>query len=644
MDFDELREKFPILAPSATFPKGLEEADLKDSPIFKLVNFLTKSLRPDGSPKAGLVIGHFGTGKTSEVKMSVAMTGYDALYIHAPTTSIEKFAIMIPKWSDKPGEEQDTSKITLMEILDDRLMSDQKFVIIIDEPYLAPPAMKSMLMEILQEGSINGNRIPGMIAAVAMSNPPGGVYGRNAGFDPAAADRFYTIDQTQPGYSSKLWKYAIASDPRLGINERDLTDFYAVYERLDSASVALLPPRLVHFALLALLSGLPAAGSLPTKDGRLIEIVNAKGDTITEKLFADMADALGVANVTRLGDDPLRKIVRASLIVGENPEFVGPHGIGKTAKLSRLVREEMAALFPNREYNFIKFSAPTTVPENNNIPVPIDGKLHNILAERWATDQEVVVFADEFWRASWSTMTQFMEVMQERSLGGHPVNIRSFVGVNNPKEFAGMRYDVGNPSMPMMTRFWYHYDVGLTDSAWPEYLLATYGQTESGRLVTEQVIEWWQDDLTDADRVRMSSRTCERLIDAAMSDDGVPLEWAKSYLDGEYVPVSLSDLETRFANQPLARLTAIAKKVDYYESALAAPGQEHLDDHHAVALAFQRAELSQLKDQRDLCVRLFRVLGVDHQTNMIRQGGERQVFWASVLRDGAKLPKPAKAS
>jgi MoxR-like ATPase len=645
MGFEAMKENFPILRPTATFPKGLEEADLKDSAIYQLVTFLTSRKKRDGAPRAGLIIGDFGTGKTSEVVMAVKMQGLQLLYLNASTTPVEKLTIMAPKWSSVPGEENDVRKITLEEILDDRLMDEEPFVLVIDEPYLAPPATKAMLMEILQEGSINDHKIPGLRASLAISNPPGGIYGRNSGFDIATADRFFTLDMTLPGVTSKLWKYAIAADTRLGINEIDLTKFYGVYERLDSSVTKLLPPRLLQFVLLALLSGLPASGVLPRKSGAIVELVAGDGTVVTDKVLDNLATALGVPNNKKLGDDPIRKILRQSILLGENPEFVGPHGIGKTAAIGKILKEEWNSLFPTKDFKLIKFSAPTTVPENNNIPVPIDGELHNILANRWTGDDEVVVFADEFWRASWSTMCQFMEIVQERSLGGHKLPLRCFIAVNNPKEFASLKYDVGNPSMPMMTRFWYHYDVSLLDSGWPEHLLKTFNESESEKAIMEQVIEWWKDDLTDADRVRMSARTNERLVELVL--EGMPLHYAKAYVDGAQVPIMLHDLETRLAKQPLARLGAIAKKADYYEAALMAKGQDHNDDHHAVALAFQRAELSQLVEQRDLCVRLFRVLGVDHQTNMIRQGGERQTFWASVLKEGtqlAKASKPAKAA
>lgn len=649
------RDYLVAFRPSATFPAGSSQfAKMRENSVFRReIAYQQMFPNPDGTTDALLFVGHAGTGKTAGVMAELAMRIFesgeagDIIYIPAQTTSPEDLIIMAPVYSIDANGRVDFDTLTLDELFDDRLANDVTKYIVLDEPYLASQNVKSMLMEILQEQSINGRRIPGLRGIIALTNPPGGPYGRNEGLDIAGASRFTTVDLTQVDqrgravHSSKMYQAAIAADPRLGIVERDLSDFFEVYESFDSSVQRYLPPRLLHFALFCLLLGLPPIGIMPRdNEGNPVQIVDSHGETVSEKIFERLAKALGVSVATKLGDDPMRQLVRAALELGENVEFIGPHGVGKTAKLPIIVREEWAKLYANRPVDFIKFSATTMVPESNVTPLPIDGRLVNALSTRWAGSDPMVVMADELWRASWMVMTQFMEIMQERRLGGHPIPLRSFIGVNNPKEYAGLKYDVGTPNLAMQTRFFYHYNVSLVDSGWREYLRQVFGESELGARVTDQVLEWWSDDLSDAERVRISSRTVQRIIKRFIASQENPeevgdlsLRAALPYVEGDYVPVKLYDLEQRLANMPLARLSAIARDVDEYERKLSMPGQEYLAEHTTVRDAFAKADLSQLEKHRDVCLRLYPVLQQGLKINLVRVGGKRQEFWSKIARE-----------
>jgi len=53
-----------------------------------------------------------------------------------------------------------------------------------------------------------------------------------------------------------------------------------------------------------------------------------------------------------------------------------------------------------------------------------------------------------------------------------------------------------------------------------------------------------------------------------------------------------------------------------------------------VFMAFFKADVPQLEEVRDICVRLYKKLDRQHRIDLIRQGGERQRFWNSVLMAG----------
>ena len=646
LDLEALRETFPILRPSATFPKGLTKRELMKSPIVDFLTFLTGSKKHNGAPRSGLIVGHFGRGKTSEVLFALKLFGLRVVYMHAPTTSVDRWIIVTPVWSTEPGEENDPSKITLVEIQDVSLL-DGPFVLVIDEPSEAHPAEKAMLMEILQDGSINGQFLENLICSVAMINPPGGQYGYSQGFDIAAADRFFTLDLTQESAPVGLWRYAIASDQRLGINQRDLTGFFAAYDKwvARSAHVAeLFPPRLLEFTLLAMLVGVPPQGCLPARnDGQHMALLDESGADVTDQVFADLAAGLGVTLVPSLGEHAMRRLVRLSVELGENLEIVGPHGVGKTSGIDNAVREAYAELYPGRELNLISYSAPTTQPDSLVAPIPLNGELHSLIARRFTEGDHIVLRVDEETRASRSIQAKNMEIRQQRMLAGHPLNLLSYIATNNPKEHFGVRYDVGTPSMPMQTRYWYHLYVTSADTDWAEALLSS-ARDEDEHSIIELFVQWFKEALNDAERALFPPRSVEKAIDLYL--EGRPIEWALTFHEGRPVPVPLHDLKTMLAARPLARLSAVARDIERYEKALSSDDQAYNDDRAAVFVSIHKAEMSQLRAHRDVLVRLLPILGSDYKLNLIMDAAssaERQKFIADALKEGTRIRHGAAA-
>jgi hypothetical protein len=162
--------------------------------------------------------------------------------------------------------------------------------------------------------------------------------------------------------------------------------------------------------------------------------------------------------------------------------------------------------------------------------------------------------------------------------------------------------------------------------------------TRASGLPAGLFIEWWQDDLDDAGRALVTMRGLERLIGLHLARQvipGVVLEDGLPYLR-ERVGVSLVELEARLSNQPMARLRQIVAKVDEFAETLARGEDAEPEAHATVYHAFTQAEISQLEEARDVCVRLLPLLAQQHQVSLMRQKGTRQAFWYSVLGEAKK--------
>lgn len=596
-----------LFAPNATYPKAPEPHEFDDLEIVRAWRYaLTTGQRL-------LVIAGQGMGKTQFFLDMGRAEDIDVVYINCPMTSVENLVLRMPH------DDPETGTKVLDAIPYERLMSDKPKVILLDEAFLMAADAKHTLLEIAQQGSIDDIKIPGLLSVIALSNPPGGMYGRNTGFNFAGADRFMTLVEPKTP-----WRRGLAAT----FPDMDLNPLFKVYDRTSKATREIISPRKLEHIIWAAGNGFPLEGVLPKWNGNRMRLSDDNGNDVTDKVLADMAAALGTTNRDRV-PGLMDKLIAAAMRDGQNILLEGPPGIAKTAKVNQIVAAAGKEL--------VYLSSPVTSPEDNCLPFPNGEKLDMMIARKWITPNEKVLFIDDYTLGSWPTLCQLMEPMQQRTLGGKPIpGLLCTIAASNPKEFAGMKMDVGRPNLAQVTRFAYTLEVGLTDSGWPEYLLGENAEDETHRAIAEQVIEWWKEDLNDEERVRITARTCKRLIDQAKFD--LPLEWAKAFVDGEYVPVPLNDLQTRLANQPLARLRAVAQKVEYYEAKLAEGENHNLEEHLAVYVAFLKAEPSQLEANQAVCVRLMRVLAQRHVIDLIKAGGTRQQFWYKVLKEAKSGP------
>lgn len=602
----KLRDSFSeSFATNATFSQAPTAAEFDKLNIVKAVVFAI------ATGQRFLLIGDAGIGKTSFVKWVCRQLGVEMVYIPAANISIEN--LMVPFPTDDP----DFGGKVLEPKFYRQLMTPNPKLIVIDEIGRAERDMGNTCMEITQEGSLFGQKIPNLVSVVAMDNHAGMQYGRLNSLDFAQADRLATVVMDHNGTP---WARALASQ----YSNVNLSQVFSTYARLPIEIRRTLSPRVLEHLIYALINGFPGICALPIIMGERVSLVTDSGADRTEEVLNSMAAALGVANRDRV-PEIMDRALDAVLRDGINVFFEGVPGTGKTSKIK--------AYLAKHNTDVVYYSVPALSPEDLHVPFPAaDGSVLEIMPQAKlvstpANGGKKVIVLDEVCRGVRRTQNALMEVIQERTVGGQVIpGLAGNIGINNPKAVAGFKLDVGKSDMAQATRWTLSIQLNNVETGWSGYLYETYGDEIT------PFIEWWQDDLDDLGRVLITPRTIERLY--GLYKGGLPLEWGKAYVGGEYVAVALVDLQNRLDSQPLARLRQIAAKVDEYEERLS-EGEGNEADHLAVFMAFSKAELRQLQENRDVCVRLMRVLAQQHRINLIRPGGERQKFWHEVLLEPA---------
>lgn len=556
-------------------------------------------------------LGDPGTGKTAYVLWMAEQLGLQVVYIPAAQISPEDLAVPMP--TKRIGADG-TEETVLDFLLYEALMTDRPKIIVIDEMMRASTQVRNQLLELIQQGRLADQKIPNLVTIFSMDNE-GAENGITLKPDLAMVDRWQTI-KVDPNKTP--WRRALAST----FASTDLTGVYKVYSRLTPRLRYLLSPRTLEHVIFCLLNGLPGVWGLGINAHGRCRLVDENSNDKTDDVLNDIAAALGVQNRDRVAD-PLEKALHTSFTQRKNLFIEGAPGSGKTA----FIREEAE----KTGADVLVLSAPVISPDNLTIPFPVDGKLEMMVMEWLTRPGDKILVLDEIWRCSAATRNKLMEILQQRTIGGKSIpDLVCVIGINNPKEIAGFKMDVGKADRAQVDRFFMSVAVEPTDVPAKAWLLAKYGEE------AEPFIEWLEDDVDDLARVLITMRGLERMI--KLSRHGMPLEWAKPYLDGEYVPVSLHDLEARLANRPLARLRHIAANIEQYEDLMSAEDGDNSQAQTEVYFALSRAELTQLEQQRDICVRLFRHLSQQNLINLLRPAGKRQSFWQQVLREARAAP------
>jgi MoxR-like ATPase len=600
---ENLEEVLKTFQASATYK---DAPDTKEYMAFPIAQALIHAV---ASGQRYYLVGEAGIGKTSFAKWFCEVLGIRVVYLNAANISMENMQVPFPVEDPVSG----------LKVLDPLFYSEfvkpGPKVIFIDEIGRADASLGNSLMEILQEGTLSGKEIPDLITVIAADNPQGSSYGRMAGLDFSQADRFAAIELTA---KDTPWRRHLA----MNYNDIDLSKVFSVYDTLDADVRRVLNPRVLEFVVPALLDGFPGEWALPMVNGERVHLVNKAGVDVTKATLDKIAAGLGTVNRDTI-PDKLDRAVDYALRTGRNLYIQGRPGIGKTSRIK--------AVLKTKKIKYYYDSAAVLQPEDLSVPFPSgDGKSIDLMPMRKFVDEAPWVWiVDEIARGSRRTQSALMEPIQERTIAGRKTNLLCTIALNNPREVAGFKLDVGKNDLAQASRFALSIEVDADDIPSPAYLRDLYGEE-----IATPFVEWWEDDLDDVGRVLCTPRCLERMI--SMHEAELPLQWALPYVAGSYVKVPLVELQARLDKRPMARLKAIVAKVDEYHELLAAGKDENPMEHAAVFMAFYKADLKQLDAAKDVCVRLYAVLDRQHKIDLIRQGGDRQRFWNQVLTEADK--------
>lgn len=600
---DALEKYLASYQPNATYKSKPELKDYLALPIVKaFVHALSTGQRM-------YLVGEAGIGKTSFVKAVGNEMGYDVISINAANLGVENLFVPFPRTHPEWGSR------VIKSLFYKRFAADTQKVIFIDEIGRADAGLANTLMELLQEGTLAGEKIEGLVTVIAADNPQGTSYGKMSGLDFSQADRFATVVLDS---KSTPWRRALATE----FAEVDLTKVFTTYDTLDADVRKIANPRVLAFIISALLEGFPGECALPMVTGVRQKLVTKAGNDVTKDVLDKIASALGTINRESI-PDIVDRAVEYSIRHGKNIYIQGRPGIGKTARIKAILKTKNITA----HYD----SAAVLQPEDLTIPFPSDdGKTLDLVPmEKFADPNPWIWIVDEIARGSRRTQNAIMEPIQERTIGGLKTGLIATIALNNPREVAGFKLDVGKNDLAQASRFALSIEIDAKDIPSARFLREVYGEE-----LATPFIEWWEDDLDDIGRVLCTPRCLERMIN--LHESGNDLLWALPFVNGEYVKVPLVELHARLDKRPLARLRQVVANVDEYATQLALGKDEEAMAHATVFMAFYKADIPQLEEVRDICVRLFDLLDRQHRIDLIRQGGDRQKFWHGILTESSK--------
>jgi MoxR-like ATPase len=613
--------------------------------------------------------GDSGIGKTKFIMWFCRMLGIDVLVLPLATMSLEN--IMVPT----PVEDADGNR-SIDHLFYERMMADTPKIIFLDE--VGRPSDRSLgntIMELLQEGTIAGKVIPGLIGVVAADNLANGLYGKIQTLDLAQASRFVTIEVDT---TSTPWQHALASQ----FADVDLSKAFSAYAKLDRQQRIGMSPAILESVITMIINGLPGIYGVPKVAGVRQTVVNAAGRDTTDEVLESIAAALGMPLRHPDESTPLKALefaIREGLRLQESGGFTtfygeGAPGIGKTALVKQILADLSVELGAPMNVRMtakeateaeeaelaaqlaVYLSAPAMQPEDLVIPFARPGGTLEVLLMKYlSNDRPKVIVIDEVFRASRRTANSLMELTGEGSIGGRKIpGLVCIIGLNNPREVAGYKLDVGRADPAQARRFKISVDLSAESMPAIAWLRSTYGDDAAGPF-----LDWWQEDIGALERLLVPPRVLEAMIRNYAA--GLDISWALPYIGDEYVPVSLADLRTRLDKRPQARLRAIAANVERYEESMVAD-ETSSEAQTTVYTAFSKAELTLLKQHRDAVVRLLAVLERQYRILLLQSPGQsvscgkcsnctegrettcskkesRQTFWAEALKDMAARTK-----
>jgi MoxR-like ATPase len=611
---DAYEQHLKKFEPNATYKKAPAYSDMMALPI---VRGLLHALEHGQSYR---FVGEPGIGKTSFVKQLCKILGLRVVIIQAAQISIEN--LMIPFPIDDPETGAKVLEMVFYKHFTQQ-GPDDRFVIYIDEPGRGDPTIGNVLMELINEKTLAGRDLPGLVAVVATDNPEGGS-GMTAKMDFSHADRFVTRILDSNGTP---WKHALAAK----FQDLDLNPLFGKYDRMSAENRQILNPRVLDHLIQAVRFGFRAIDVLPITMGDRLTLRDAQGNDKTNAILTELCNALGVQNREEQIKNVVERAIQFAIATGLRIRFDGAPGIGKTS----YVKAMLAKLGIAMRYD----SAAMLQPEDLAVPMPIEGSSElGLLRTRkmiGTDDQPWVWLLDEAARGSKRTQSAIMPILQEGEVAGEKVGgLRTVIALNNPKFVPGtqMKLDVGRCDLAFATRFALTIELQASDIPATAYLYDKYGDAAL------QFTEWWKEDLNDSQRALCTPRALERLVTVYEWDGNEDdLQSALPYVNGGYVPVSLVSLKQRLRNNQIARLKQIASNHEEWIEKLSTGNEQDpafMEAQATVYSALLTAELAQLKEVTGICVHLMYNLTQMNRVALIRSGGDRGKFWLNALRGG----------
>ncbi|ACU76396.1 AAA ATPase [Catenulispora acidiphila DSM 44928] len=570
--------------------------------------------------QTGQIFGEHGIGKTATFAAHIARAYDDTELVYVPAANLAPDDLLV----NAPVRDPRSGELVLRQLVMRQLKPGRNFVLLIDDSLQAGPAIQSQLMQIACNWTLGEHdlRALGCIGVFLADNESlAETAARRSDF--AILDRMVTIKVTA---NDTAWREAL----RRAFPQFDLTAVFRLWAAQPPEIRRLLSPRTLEHILANAAEGFPLVWGLPLLNGTRLRLAlpaaegtRAKEVDRTGEILDAIAAALNVPNRSAIAD-PVRRLVRAALKNRWCVLVQGPPGCGKTEVVRALIQEVLRR-------DPLYFSLPVTNVEDLCAPVPSpDGTLDNLLAAGFTGDEPKAVVWDEYNRPKdKAAFARLMEITQEWSVAGRPIRgLRAQVALQNPPYHVGRKLLVARNNIAQASRFTASLDITPEDIPANEWLIAKYGP------VAETVLEWWKNDIDDEGRAWITKRTLERLI--RLHGRGLPLQQGLVYLgDGEYAPVPLGGLTARLAGSQRTGLKELAADVDTWERrlALAVSGDAEGDDaSDVVHQVFANAELSQLKKQRDVVIRLATHLPPKlRATYLVGASEDAQSFWVGVL-------------
>jgi AAA domain (dynein-related subfamily) len=572
--------------------------------------------------QTGQVYGEHGIGKTATFFSHIRDAYQDTELVFVPAANLTPDDLL----ANAPVRGAD-GELVLRQLVMSQLKPGRPFVLLIDDSLQAGDTIQAQLMQIACNWTLGEYdlRELGCIGVFLTDNESLAETAVRRS-DLALLDRMITIKITA---NDTAWRSKLTEKYR----DWDLSALFGVWTALTPPLRELLSPRTLDHLLANAREGFPLSWGLPLVNGERLRLLDQRDPgkpaaDRTPEILDRLAAALGVPN-PRTIPDPVRRVVRAALRNRWTVLLQGPPGCGKTELVRQLVREELGR-------DALYFSLPVTNVEDLCAPIPTaDGSLENLLAANFTGDAPKAIVWDEYNRPKdKSAFAKLMEITQEWSIAGRRIeNLRAQIALQNPPYHLGRKLLVARNNIAQATRFTASLLVEPADIPANEWLIAKYGPT------AETVLEWWKHDIDDDGRAWITKRTLERLI--KLHQRGLPLIMGTVYLgDGEYAPVPLTALIDRLNRRQVTGLRELVRDADAWESRLrtaARDGAEGANDTDTVHQIFANAELSQLKKNIQVVIRLTAWLPPKlRSTYLVGASEAQQKFWVGVF---AEMPR-----